>query len=68
MWFFTKTKPKEPEYNQFLHQIREINRLEKEANKLHRFCLKACCEIYKHTGSHEWHEKLALMVKTHSAI
>lgn len=45
----------------FTNKIQEINRLEKVNSELYLFCSNACEEIFKHTGSHEWREKLKSM-------
>lgn len=58
MWPFTREKKREPEYNQFIEQIKQIHKLETDYNDLYRFCQDACDEIYKYTGNYDWHEKL----------
>ena len=58
MFGLTKRKDDTPSCNEFIAQIQEISRLKRDNHELYQFCVSACDEIFKHTGSHEWHDKL----------
>lgn len=62
MWFFSRRESQKPEYSQFVHQLSEIDRLERDSQDLYRFCVEACKEIYKHSGSNDWFEKLSMLI------
>jgi hypothetical protein len=60
---FKRDESLPPEYSQFIAQIKEISRLERNSGEMYGFALSVCNELYKHTGNMEWHEKLYDLVK-----
>lgn len=48
---------------QYLEHQAEMVRLEQRLNRTYRFAHECCREIYKHTGSYDYYEKLDQLIK-----